>query len=125
MIRNVEDTFFEQFVTIYEKYRPHHQSMAFEEVIFLFLEDTPIETDSEERSFEHSGSDEPSYLYPMHGVTHIPYTYLERLDFQMPVSVDWPPTLKCVPSFNLHMNTIPTITIGPLTEYVFIFMLSI
>ncbi len=124
MNRNVADTRYKHIVATYEKFRPHYQSMTFQEVVSEFLENHPIESKSVEQRFEDKGSDVPSYFYPRHAAIQDPKTYLERLDSQMPVSVDWPPPLHCFPSFKLHTNTMTT-TIGPLTGYVFIFMLSI
>lgn len=125
MIKHVEGPYFKRVLMTYEKYRPRHQSMTFEEVISEFLEDLPIESESVYQRFEHSGRDKRLYTYPRHAVTRYPFTCLEPLDSQMPVSVNWPPNLQRLLLFDFHANTMPTTTIGPLTRYVFIFMLLV
>lgn len=124
MIRNVPDAKFKHVVATYEKCQPLLQSMTFEGVVSLFLEDIPIEFESVVRRVRCDRGVKLSYLYPMH-VVDKHSIHWECLGPQMPISVDWPPTLHPVPLFNLHTNSTPTTTYGPLTEYVFIFTLSI
>lgn len=111
-----------QALMMYETYRPRYKILTFEQVVSGYLRDVPMELDSRHGPFKYTDSDQPLYLYPRHAVTLAPFTYLERLDSQMPISVGWPPDLHCVPSFNFHMDTTPTMTMGPFIEYVFILL---
>lgn len=134
MIHAMADANNKYIVTMYKKYWPDHQITTFEEAVSLYLQDSSFEFYSRYEPFEYTGTDRPLYLYPRHAMIRGPWsaslldppvTHLKFLGTATPVSVNWPPTLHCLPLCECELFTTSPTTIGPLTRYVCIFLLSV